>query len=113
MVDKANSMIDTAKNMLSGKGIGGGLFGKASSMLDKFFGGFFANGGYLPQGRFGIVGERGPEMISGPANITPGGGGRSLQVTINAVDAASFQSLVASDPEFIYSVAAQGARSFK
>ena len=76
------------------------------------FGGFFANGGYLPAGQFGIVGERGPEMITGPANITPGARGGALNVTINAVDAPSFQALVASDPEFIYSVAQRGSRSF-
>ncbi len=91
----------------------GGFFGGVKKALGGLFGGFFANGGYLPQGQFGIVGERGPEMIQGPASVTPGGGSRSLAVTINAVDAASFQSLVASDPEFIYSVAEQGARSFR
>ena len=90
----------------------GGFFGGVKKALGGLFGGFFANGGYLPAGQFGIVGERGPEMIQGPASITPGGGGRSLAVTINAVDAASFQTLVASDPEFIYSVAQRGARSF-
>ena len=91
----------------------GGFFGGVKKAIGGIFGGLFANGGYLPAGQFGIVGERGPEMIQGPASITPGGGGsRSLQVTINAVDATSFQSLVASDPEFIYSVAQRGARSF-
>ena len=38
------------------------------------FGGFFAEGGTLSQGKFGIVGEEGPELISaasGPLNITP------------------------------------------
>ena len=87
---------------------GGGFF----DSIKKLFGGFFANGGYLPAGQFGIVGERGPEMITGPANITPGARGGALNVTINAVDAPSFQALVASDPEFIYSVAQRGSRSF-
>ena len=76
--------------------------------------GLFANGGYLPAGQFGIVGERQPEMIVGPASVRPSAnGGGALAVTINAVDARSFKQLVASDPEFIYSVAQRGARSFR
>ena len=43
---------------------GGGLFG-------SLFGGFFASGGRLGAGKFGIAGEAGPEIIHGPANITP------------------------------------------
>ncbi len=74
------------------------------------FSGFFANGGTIPQGRFGIVGERGPEFVGGPATVTPMG---STQVVynINAVDARSFQQLVAQDPQFIHAVAMAGARS--
>ena len=90
----------------------GGFFDSIIGGAKKLFGGFFANGGYLPAGQFGIVGERGPEMIMGPASITPGARGGSMNVTINAVDAPSFQALVASDPEFIYSVAQRGSRSF-
>jgi hypothetical protein len=37
------------------------------------------------------------------------GGGR-VTYNINAVDARSFQQLVASDPEFIYNVTRAGAR---
>ncbi|MDJ0449249.1 phage tail length tape measure family protein [Methylocystis sp. JR02] len=57
-----------------GNGQTGGLGGIFSSMLSgvtKSFGGLFANGGNLPAGRWGIVGEKGPELISGPANVTP------------------------------------------
>lgn len=35
------------------------------------FGGMFATGGRLPAGQWGIAGEAGPEVITGPANITP------------------------------------------
>lgn len=54
--------------MLSGKGGegGGGL-----AALFKGFAGLFADGGAIPAGQFGLVGERGPELISGPATITP------------------------------------------
>lgn len=81
----------------------------AFSGFKNLFGGFFANGGYLPGGKVGVVGERGPELISGPANITPMG---STQVVynINAVDALSFKQLLARDPGFIHAVAQQGSK---
>lgn len=80
--------------------------------IGDIFGGFFANGGMIPSGKIGIVGERGPEFISGPAQITPMMGGVT-QVTynINAVDAASFKQLVAQDPQFMFAVTEQGRRS--
>jgi phage-related minor tail protein len=78
------------------------------------FAGFFANGGLIPSGKFGVVGENGPELVSGPANITPlnglGGGGSQVIYNINAVDAPSFKSMIARDPGFIHAVAQQGAR---
>lgn len=88
-----------------GGGGGGGGFNP--------FAGFFANGGLIPAGQFGVVGERGPELISGPANITPMdrvGGGTQVVYNINAVDAPSFKSMIARDPGFIHAVAQQGAR---
>lgn len=33
------------------------------------FAGAFDNGGVIPRGQFGLVGERGPELIMGPVNI--------------------------------------------
>ena len=97
---------------------GGSIFGDILSSIiptgiKNIFSGFFANGGYIPAGNYGIVGERGPEMVMGPASVRPGvSGGGAMNVTINAVDAPSFQALVAADPEFIYSVAQRGSRSF-
>lgn len=64
---------------------GGGLFGG----IGKLFGGFFANGGHLGAGKFGIAGENGPELITGPANVTPMGamaGGPAVNITIQAID---------------------------
>lgn len=63
---------------------GGGLFGG----IGKIFGGFFANGGHLPSGKFGIAGEAGPEIVQGPAQITPmsGLGGTNVTFQINAID---------------------------
>ncbi|EPF6560291.1 phage tail tape measure protein [Serratia marcescens] len=34
------------------------------------YAGAFDNGGIIPRGQFGIVGERGPEIVNGPANVT-------------------------------------------
>lgn len=88
----------------SSKGTGflGNLFG-------NLFAGAFATGGMIPPGRFGIVGEAGPELVTGPAGVTP------LQATnvtynINAVDALSFKQLISSDPGFIHAVAMQGGK---
>lgn len=85
--------------------MGGGSGGQSGG--GSLFGGFFATGGMIPPGRFGVVGESGPELVQGPANVTPMG---STQVTynINAVDARSFKEMVASDPQFLYAVTEQG-----
>ena len=83
-----------------GSGGGGGLFG-----------GFFATGGMIPPGRFGVVGENGPELVSGPANVTPNLGGGNVTYNINAVDAMSFKQMIAQDPSFLYAVTEQGKRS--
>jgi hypothetical protein len=109
--------------MISGGGFGGGMdtggswldsagsfLGDIGSSIGDFFGGWFANGGTLGAGKWGIAGENGPEIISGPASITPMGGG-NVTYNINAVDAASFKALVAADPGFIHSVAMAGAGS--
>lgn len=98
------------------------LFGKGGAM-GSLFAGFFSQGGFIPGGKFGIAGENGPEIIRGPAYVTStaktaqmlgGGMGMSGQTTvnynINAVDARSFQQLVAQNPEFIYNVSQRGAR---
>jgi len=103
------NILDGIGNIFGGSGGGGGILESIGTGIKDIFGGFFANGGNLAAGKFGIVGERGPEMISGPATITP------MQPTavtynINAVDAASFKALVAADPSFIYAVSMQGAK---
>jgi tape measure domain-containing protein len=98
------------------------IFGKGGPM-SSLFAGLFANGGHIPSGKFGIAGERGPEIVTGPANVVstrdtaallsgPSPTPSITQVTynINAVDAMSFKQMVARDPEFIYSVTQVGAR---
>jgi hypothetical protein len=39
------------------------------------FAGFFAGGGDIPAGMFGIAGEKGPELIHGPSHVEPLTGG--------------------------------------
>jgi len=41
-----------------------------AAMLGALFAGAFDNGGYIPDGKFGIVGEYGPEIIQGPVAVT-------------------------------------------
>jgi tape measure domain-containing protein len=91
--------------LLGGTGGGGGGDGGG------LFAGFFANGGTIPAGQFGIAGEAGPELISGPATVTPMTGGTTVIYNINAVDAPSFQQLVARDPKFIHAVAEKGRQN--
>jgi hypothetical protein len=64
-------------NIISGGGFGGGSRGGGGlgsiigSVAGSFFGGLFADGGKLAKNKFGIVGEKGPELVTGPATITP------------------------------------------
>ena len=79
-----------------------------------------ANGGPVLPGKAYLVGEKGPElaMFDRPGTIIPnnqlamaGGGSTTVNYNINAVDAASFRSLVARDPQFIFNVTEVGRRS--
>lgn len=76
--DEANETVSIASRLgqlggivgsLGALGIGlgpiGGVLGLGSSVF-----GLFDGGGTIPAGRTGIVGERGPELVSGPANVT-------------------------------------------
>jgi lambda family phage tail tape measure protein len=123
--DLANSIIADfariqAKKALVGLfgGGGGGGGGFLGNIVSSIFGGFFANGGNPPVGKMSIVGERGPEAFI-PRNagtivpLSGMGGSNTTNVTysIQAVDAASFQQLVASDPKFLHAVVEKGRRS--
>ena len=63
----------------------GTAFGGAQGLAG--FGGFYANGGTLGAGKWGIAGEAGPEIIHGPARITPmdgrRGGGANVTIINN------------------------------
>jgi lambda family phage tail tape measure protein len=86
-------------------------------------GGAMANGGPVQGNTPYLIGERGPEMFvpQNAGKIIPnhqlGGGGQSIvnnntavTYSIQAVDASSFRSMLARDPEFIHNVAEQGRR---
>jgi len=101
----------------------------AKAMIQKFFTGPLldlvglsgkAMGGPVSSNTPYIVGEQGPELFipGATGTIIPNGnlqgstgmGGGTVNYNINAVDAPSFQALVARDPEFIFSVTEAGRR---
>jgi lambda family phage tail tape measure protein len=99
-------------------------FKKAVVGMASLFG--FAAGGQVMADTPIIVGERGPELFvprtagaivpnNALGGMAGGAGDYNQPVTVNyniqAVDAASFRSLVARDPSFIYAVTEQGRRS--
>lgn len=98
-------------NNVGSAGSSGNIFSAIGKMLG------FANGTTsIPTNGPVLVGERGPEILTGAAGrgVIPNhqlGGTTQVTYNINAVDARSFQQLVASDPEFIYAVTLKGQRS--
>lgn len=100
-----------ANIMLGARAMGSGnIFGSVGKLLG------FASGGVVPGGRPILVGERGPELFVPPGNgnIVPNNqlsSSGSVTLNINAVDAPSFQALVARDPRFIYAVAEMGRKT--
>ncbi|MDF1778731.1 MAG: hypothetical protein P1V13_22135 [Rhizobiaceae bacterium] len=52
----------------SGGGGGGGFLGGIGQVVGSLFSGFFADGGMIPAGSFGIVGEKGPEPVFGTSS---------------------------------------------
>ena len=79
-----------------GAAAAGGIY-VAGGLAAAKVSGLYDNGGFIPAGKVGIVGEYGPEFVSGPANVTSrketaamarqavSGGGRNVTVnqTIN------------------------------
>ena len=84
---------------IAGAALGGG--GAGFNLGGMTFGGLYANGGTLGAGRWGIAGEAGPEIIHGPARITPmdklGGQSAPLNVTVINNTAAKVNTQKASD----------------
>jgi len=55
------NIFQSLSGLFSGGGGAGGLL--------SLFAGFFDDGGSIPANKFGIVGERGPELVSGPSTV--------------------------------------------
>lgn len=67
------------------------------------YAGAYDTGGYIPRGQLGIVGENGPELVNGPANITS----RRRTAALATATALAFGSLsqpVAAKPLHPYSL---------
>jgi lambda family phage tail tape measure protein len=120
--DLANSMIAEFAKIQAQKmfvSLFGGTGNMGGGLLGSLFGGLFgkAGGGAVNAGQPYMVGESGRELFvpNSAGRIMPdeGGAGRAVNVTynINATDAASFRTLVARDPQFIYNVTEAGRRS--
>ena len=101
-----NQMTQFGSSLMGGLGGGGmsggggnGIAGLISSGL-KYFAGGFAEGGNIPGGKFGIVGEQGPEFINGPARITPmnndinSSEGLTVNFNINAISTSDGTSFI-------------------
>ena len=98
----------------------GSMFGPVGSIVGSIFGGFFADGGRIQSGQFGVVGEEGPEIVQGPANVTPmdeaGGGSTNVTFNISTIDATDFDTLLTTRQDLIVglinrSLAERGRRS--
>lgn len=68
---------DDSSSGKGGSGLLGGVLKSVSSSIGNFFGGFFADGGFLGPGQWGVAGEQGPELIYGGQTgktVIPNGG---------------------------------------
>lgn len=65
------SLLSSAQAAFSGTSAGASGFGTGLAYGNMDFGGFFAEGGKIGAGQFGVTGERGPELVAGPATIIP------------------------------------------
>lgn len=83
-----NGLLSGGGSVNAAGGSAGAGFGTGAGYGNQDFGGFFAKGGTLQPGQWGIAGENGPEPIfagARPLHVTPNGGGASvINITINA-----------------------------
>ena len=104
------------------KGLGSSIFGKVAApgggagsafgSIGNWFAGFFADGGAIGAGKIGIVGENGPEFVSGPATVTPMGQGVSsdtfnVNFNISAIDTQSGADFIMRNKPIITGVIEQ------
>lgn len=109
-------------------GAPGGLFGALGSLLmgggasaaASSFSGLYGSGGSIGAGRWGIVGERGAEVVAGPATVTPwaravGGAAQRptqvIQFNVTTPDAPSFARSEAQTAALVSRAVARGQRN--
>ncbi|MBY6160035.1 phage tail tape measure protein [Mameliella alba] len=98
----ASSLISSGIQQLVGGLFGGLLGGKSGGGggLLSGFKGFFAQGGTLGAGQWGIAGEAGPEPVIGPAQILPnsvlaGAGAGAMTLNVNVIGAQGNSEIMA------------------
>jgi hypothetical protein len=81
------------------KSFAGGGFGTGNLFGNLDFGGFFADGGNIPKGSYGVVGEAGPEIVTGPATVYPmrNTGQGNVEVVVNNYSNASAETRETTD----------------
>ncbi len=80
------------------KSFASGGFGTGNLFGNLDFGGFFANGGNIPKGSYGVVGEAGPEIVTGPATVYPMRSGQgNVEVVVNNYSNASAETRETTD----------------
>lgn len=67
----------------------------SAAQSDDDYAGPFAEGGRIPAGEFGLVGEAGPEFISGPADVI------STRNTRSIIDLMNTMSSINRQPDFV------------
>lgn len=72
----------------------GGIRTANWSIPPKKFAGAYDAGGHIPRGQFGIVGENGPEVIDGPANVT----GRKSTAALAMLALSTLSQPIAAQP---------------
>ena len=96
-----SNVINTVSNI-------GNTIDNIISGIGDFFG--FDNGGYIPSGRSGIVGERGAELVRGPASVVSRRdtaammGAVNVNFTINAVDSKDLDRVLIEKQNLIKNI---------
>lgn len=94
--DMAGGFTQSGTGSSGGAQSGGGFGTAVGSFFGDMFSGWFAEGGMIPSGKFGIAGESGPELISGPARVTPlahaGAGATNMTFNVTTPDVDSFRA---------------------
>jgi len=81
-LESKGGLLGKVAGFAKSSGIGSSI-GRGISNLFGGFSGFFADGGRIPSGKYGVVGERGPEFVGGPATVTPMGAGGNITFQFN------------------------------